>query len=103
MERGERAVYNEHGVAGSAKTPTVPQAHSEMSIGDNIMHPQGTHVPSRMEVDEPSFSVPPTQAFGSASFSVPPTQAVGGMSTGSTSAPSVFCVLGEGAAYVHRN
>ena len=100
MERGERAVYNEHGVAGVAKTPSVPQAHSNMSVGDNIRHHQGTRTPSRMEVDEPSFSVPPTQAFGSASFSVPPTQAfgsgsfsvpptqvVGGMSTGSTSAP----------------
>jgi len=38
MERGERAVHNEHGVSGVAKTPSVPHAHSDMGVGDNIRH-----------------------------------------------------------------
>jgi len=43
-----------------------------------------------MEADEPSFSIPPTQAAGSTAFSVPHMQVVGGMSTGSTSAPVFY-------------
>jgi len=91
MERGERAVHNEHGVSGAATTPSAPQAHSEMSVGNNVPHHQDTHAPSRMEVDEPSFSVPPTQA-------------VGGMSTGSGPSTPVFSASSmRGGAYVHRN
>jgi hypothetical protein len=62
------AMHNEHGVAGVAKTPSVPQAHSDMGVGDNIRHhwelrppptqkDQGTQAPSRMEVDAPQHAV----------------------------------------------
>jgi len=80
LERAERAVYNEHGVYGASKMPTVNQAHSEMSVADLIDHrqqpPVSFHDSAPMEMDEP------TVGGSRAPSSVPATQVVGGMSTG---------------------
>ena len=96
QERGEKAYHNEHGVAGLAKTPSIPHAHNDMGVGDNIQYHQQSpftsfQASSPMDVNEPSFSVPPTPAVGStSSFSVPPTQVVGDMSTGPGPSAPVF-------------
>ena len=101
MERGERAVHDEHGTAEVAKTPSVPQAHSDMGVGDKIRHHQqgsftSFHASSPMEVDDPSFSMSPTQAVGDMSMGPGPSTPVFSvssvrgprMSTGTNAAPA---------------
>jgi hypothetical protein len=78
VERAERAEYNEHGVAGASKMPSVNHAHNDMSLADQIKHQQQPPFPlsALMETDEPtqpySACVPRNEGGGENSFAVPP-------------------------------
>ena len=98
VERAERAEYNEHGVSGASRMPSVNQAHNEMSLADKIRHQQQPpfSAPVEMETDEPtqpySAYVPRKEGGGENSYAVPPIVKMSqgpGPSAPAVSAPSV--------------